>query len=96
VKPPAAQRPANAARQGRALELYNGSAFTTKRFKRFCWRHGILLLHSPVRRPRYNGTCEVSGRCVADRAIRTGVGSAKRDRCVRATRTTWVRASGTV
>lgn len=27
-----------------------------------CVRHGITLVHSPVRRPRYNGTCEVSGR----------------------------------
>jgi integrase-like protein len=44
------------------LKLDNGSAFIARRFAAFCQRHGITLLHSPVRRPRYNGTCEVRGR----------------------------------
>jgi hypothetical protein len=44
------------------LKLDNGSAFTARRFAKFCQRHGITLLHSPVRRPRYNGACEVHGR----------------------------------
>ncbi len=44
------------------LKLDNGSAFIARRFARFCQRHGITLLHSPVRRPRYNGACEVHGR----------------------------------
>ena len=44
------------------LKLDNGSAFIARRFAKFCKRHGITLLHSPVRRPRYNGTCEIRGR----------------------------------
>jgi transposase InsO family protein len=44
------------------LKLDNGSAFTARRFAKFCKAHGISLLYSPVRRPRYNGTCEVRGR----------------------------------
>ncbi len=50
------------------LKLDNGSAFTAMRFARFCRAHGITLLHSPVRRPRLNGTCEVSGRWAKHRA----------------------------
>lgn len=50
------------------LKLDNGSAFIAKRFGSFCRRHGITLLHSPVRRPRWNGTCEVSGRWAKARA----------------------------
>lgn len=62
------------------LKLDNGSAFTARRFRRFCWQHGILLLHSPVRRPSYNGTCEVSGRWAKGRAAaawqaRSGAGA---------------------
>ena len=51
------------------LKLDNGSAFTAKRFASFCRGHGITLLHSPVRRPRFNGTCEVSGRWAKHRAL---------------------------
>jgi hypothetical protein len=36
--------------------------FVAKSLARFCRRRGIVLMHSPVRRPRWNGTCEVSGR----------------------------------
>lgn len=50
------------------LKLDNGSAFVARRLARFCESHGITLLHSPVRRPSYNGTCEVSGRWAKARA----------------------------
>lgn len=50
------------------LKADNGSAFVAKCLARFCRRHGITLLHSPVRRPRWNGTCEVSGRWAKRRA----------------------------
>ena len=50
------------------LKLDNGSGFIAKRVVAFCRRHGITLLHSPVRRPRWNGTCEVSGRWAKRRA----------------------------
>jgi hypothetical protein len=61
------------------LKLDNGSAFTARRLRHFCWQHGITLLHSPIRQPRYNGTCEVSGRWAKRRAMaawraRGGVG----------------------
>lgn len=51
------------------LKLDNGSGFLAKRFAEFCERHGITLMHSPVRRPRWNGTCEVSGRWAKHRAM---------------------------
>lgn len=44
------------------LKADNGSAFISKAVARLCERHGITLMHSPVRCPRFNGTCEVSGR----------------------------------
>lgn len=50
------------------LKADNGSAFSSKCLARFCRRHGITLMHSPVRRPRWNGTCEVSGRWAKRRA----------------------------
>lgn len=50
------------------LKVDNGSAFVAKRFEAFCRGYGITLLHSPVRRPRWNGTCEVSGRWAKQRA----------------------------
>lgn len=52
------------ARHGAPLVLKadNGNAFISKAVARLCRQHGITLLHSPVRRPRWNGTCEVSGR----------------------------------
>lgn len=50
------------------LKLDNGSAFIARRFAAFCRSHGITLLHSPVRCPRWNGTCEVSARWAKRRA----------------------------
>ena len=50
------------------LKADNGSAFIAKCLARFCRRHGITLMHSPIRRPRWNGTCEVSGRWAKRRA----------------------------
>lgn len=51
------------------LKADNGSAFIATCLARFCRRHGITLMHSPVRRPRWNGTCEVSGRWAKRRAV---------------------------
>ena len=50
------------------LKLDNGSAFVSAALAEWCAIHGITLLHSPVRRPSYNGTCEVSGRWAKHRA----------------------------
>jgi transposase InsO family protein len=50
------------------LKLDNGSAFISDRVAAFCLRHGIRLMHSPVRRPSWNGTCEASGRWAKRRA----------------------------
>lgn len=44
------------------LKLDNGPGFVARRLRDFCRRHGVVLLHSPVRQPRWNGCCEVSGR----------------------------------
>ena len=46
----------------------NAAAFRSAAVAQLCRRHGITLLHSPVRRPRFNGTCEVSGRWAKCRA----------------------------
>lgn len=51
------------------LKADNGSAFIAACVARFCRRHGITLMHSPVRCPRWNGTCEVSGRWAKHRAL---------------------------
>jgi len=51
------------------LKVDNGSAFTARPFTDFCTRHGITLMHSPVRLPSWNGTCEVSGRWAKRRAM---------------------------
>jgi hypothetical protein len=50
------------------LKLDNGPGFVARRLRAFCRRHGVVLLHSPVRRPCWNGTCEVSGRWAKKRA----------------------------
>ncbi len=50
------------------LKADNGSAFIAACVSLFCRRHGITLMHSPVRQPRWNGTCEVSGRWAKGRA----------------------------
>lgn len=52
------------------LKLDNGSAFASAALEEWCDMHGITLLHSPVRLPSYNGTCEVSGRWGKQRAYR--------------------------
>jgi putative transposase len=49
------------------LKADNGSAFIAGCLAIFCRRHGITLMHSPVRRPSWNGTCEVSGRWAKQR-----------------------------
>jgi hypothetical protein len=51
------------------LKADNGSAFVAESVAEFCRSHGIALMHSPVRRPRWNGTCEVSGRWAKQRAL---------------------------
>ncbi len=51
------------------LKADNGSAFIAACVARFSRRHGIALMHSPVRRPRWNGTCEVSGRWAKRNAL---------------------------
>jgi transposase InsO family protein len=51
------------------LKADNGSAFIAGCLAIFCRRHGITLMHSPVRRPSWNGTCEVSGRWAKQRAV---------------------------
>jgi Integrase core domain len=65
------------------LKADNGSAFIAACVARFCHSHGITLMHSPVRRPRWNGTCEVSGRWAKARAMAAAVrrGSATLSRC---------------
>jgi transposase InsO family protein len=50
------------------LKADNGSAFVSDRVAAFCHEHGITLMHSPVRRPSWNGTCEVSGKWAKRRA----------------------------
>jgi transposase InsO family protein len=50
------------------LKLDNGPGFVARRLAAFCRRHGVTLLHSPVRRPRWNGSCEVSVRWAKVRA----------------------------
>ena len=50
------------------LKLDNGSAFISLRIALLCAQYGITLMHSPPRRPAYNGTCEVSGRWAKRRA----------------------------
>ena len=59
------------ARHGTPLVLKadNGSAFRSGAVAALCCRHGITLLHSPVRRPRYNGACEVAGRWAKRRVM---------------------------
>jgi hypothetical protein len=55
------------------LKSDNGSAFVAKVAVDFCRRHGITQMHSPVRRPRWNGTCEVSGRWAKRRAAAAAI-----------------------
>lgn len=50
------------------LKLDNGSGFIARRLRDFCRWRGVTLLHSPVRRPRWNGCCEASVRWAKARA----------------------------
>lgn len=50
------------------LKLDNGPGFVAQRLRAFCREHGVTLLHSPVRQPRWNGSCEASVRWAKDRA----------------------------
>ncbi|MCC6670118.1 MAG: hypothetical protein IT458_03595 [Planctomycetes bacterium] len=50
------------------LKAGNGTSFLAPCVSRLCPRHSITLMHSPVRRPRWNGTCEASGRWAKERA----------------------------
>jgi hypothetical protein len=54
------------------LKLDNGPAFVSAALAAWCDSHGITLLHSPVRRPSYNGTCEVSARWGKNRVYLAG------------------------
>lgn len=56
------------------LKLDNGSAFISQRVAAFCHHHRITLMHSPIRRPRWNGTCEASGRWAKHRAMMAAAG----------------------
>lgn len=51
------------------LKAHNGTAFIARSVAELCRGFGITLMHSPVRRPRWNGTCEVSGRWAKRRAV---------------------------
>lgn len=51
------------------LKADNGSAFRSRAVAALCRRHGVTLLHSPVRRPSYNGAVEVSGRWAKRRVM---------------------------
>lgn len=50
------------------LKVDNGSANRSAAVRNLCAQHGILPLFSPPRCPRFNGTCEVSGRWAKRRA----------------------------
>lgn len=41
------------------LKLDNGPGFIATSLRVFCREHGVTLLFSPVRRPSWNGGCEV-------------------------------------
>lgn len=41
------------------LKLDNGPGFIASTLRSFCREHGVTLLFSPVRQPRWNGVCEV-------------------------------------
>jgi hypothetical protein len=66
------------------LKADNGSAFIARVVARLCQRHGITLMHSPVRRPRFNGTCEVSGRWAKRRAAAAAAERGSPDRLCQA------------
>lgn len=65
------------------LKADNGSAFTAAAVAQLCRSHGITRMHSPVRRPRWNGTCEVCGRWAKARATAAAAqrGSVTLSRC---------------
>lgn len=63
------------------LKADNGSAFIARCVAELCGEHGITLMHSPVRCPRWNGTCEVSGRWAKVRALAAAVARGAIDLC---------------
>lgn len=78
------------------LKLDNGSAFIARRFAECCRRHGITLLHSPVRRPRYNGSCEASGRWAKHRTMAAAARRGATDMLTRADLDAAVTFTGTL
>ncbi|MBL8729713.1 MAG: transposase family protein [Planctomycetes bacterium] len=66
------------------LKLDNGPGFIARTLRDFCREHGVTLLFSPVRRPSWNGGCEVRVRWSKDRTEkawlrRRGAGDYTRD-----------------
>ena len=63
---------ATVARAGTPLVIKwdNGSGFVAADVQSWCKDRGITLLHSPVRRPSYNGACEVHNRWAKVRMVR--------------------------
>lgn len=49
------------------LKLDNGPGFVARALRDVCRECGVTLLHSPVRCPRWNGSCEASVRWAKDR-----------------------------
>lgn len=47
----------------------NGSGFVAGEVRSWCHARGITLLHSPPRRPTYNGACEVHNRWAKARIV---------------------------
>lgn len=63
------------------LKADNGSAFIARSVAELCRNHGITRMHSPVRCPRWNGTCEVSGRWAKARALAAAARRGDADLC---------------
>jgi len=56
----------------------NGSGFVAAEVQRWCRERGIALLHSPPRRPSYNGSCEASNRWAKTRILRAALADGAR------------------
>jgi transposase InsO family protein len=52
-----------------AIKWDNGSGFIADAVRDFCCGQGIVLMHSPVRRPAYNGACEAHNRWAKQRVV---------------------------
>ena len=55
----------------------NGSGFVAEQVQTWCEYHGIARLHSPPRRPSYNGGCEVRNRWAKDRIVRAALAAGR-------------------